>query len=314
MNTLFFNSRYFVIICFVVNLFTYNIDAQPALSVGFASVTTNLQYIYIIALPTDGIQAQQYVFYRADKNSNDYKEIGISTTNSFTDKNVDAKKQAYCYQIAYVDNLGKKSALSSPFCSILLSSNSTNVIEWTGFSPLPNAQAVEYFVDIINNDGSINRNSSYKTTKLSANINDIDGISQELDDFDQATVRIRAIQKTTFVLRGQLLTDFPLEIYSNSFVINPPPSIHLPTVFTPDENGDNDIFLAKGKNIVTFSMTIFNKWANVVFESTDIDKGWNGMLTDQSTQSPLGNYAYKIMVKDKFNRVVEKNGVVLLVR
>lgn len=307
--------KQFMITAFLSALSINNSYSQEAISVGFVSVTTTgFKNMHISIIKTDEIKARQFIYYRADNTSNTYKEIGRSVTNSFTDTNVDINKEAYCYKVSYIDDTGNQSEMSQPFCSVYLSENGTNSIKWTAFSQLQNAEPVEYYIDIVNEDGSINRLTSYKTKNLSANIYEIDGVEQELEMYDKAQVRVRAIQPTTFKLNGVSFINHPIAVYSNVFTIVPPPTIYLPTAFTPNGDGKNDEFLAKGKGIVEFEMTISDRWGNTVFESKDINEGWRGTQIDQSTPSLVGNYAYKIRAKDKFDKSIEKIGVVVLIR
>lgn len=302
-----------VIFLFAI-LSIYNSYSQEAISVGFVSVNTKLKIMQISIIKTDEIKANQFIYYRADNTSNTYKEIGRSASNSFTDTNVDINKEAYCYKVSYIDNNGNQSKMSQPFCSVYLSENGTSSIKWTEFSKLQNAEPVEYYIDIVNEDSSINRLTSYKTKNLSANIYEIDGVEQELEMYDKAQVRIRAIQPTTFKLNANSFTNHPIAVYSNVFTIVPPPTIYLPAAFTPDGDGKNDEFLATGKGIIDFEMIISDRWGNTVFESKDINEGWKGTQIDQNTPSLVGNYVYKVRVKDKNNKIIEKMGTLTLIK
>jgi gliding motility-associated-like protein len=298
-----------------INLLCKSVYAQP-ITIAYASVSTNFQNIQLGATAIDPIPLypREYIFFRADS-KNVYKEIGRSVNYFYTDVNVAPDKQVYCYKVAYLAaSDGSQSPLSQPFCSILLSSKNATSIEWTSFIPLPNAKPVEYWIDFINSNGTINHFVSNPTTNLSINVYDIPEINTEIETYGKATLRIRAIQKTTFSQESLLITDSPLTIYSNPVTIYPRPVVYLPTAFSPDGNILNNIFLAKGQNIVEFSMIIYNKWANVVFESSDINLGWNGNLSDETTPCPTGDYVYKIIGKDNFGQIFEKTGSVLLLR
>lgn len=54
------------------------------------------------------------------------------------------------------------------------------------------------------------------------------------------------------------------------------PVIYVPSSFTPDSDGVNDYFLAVGEYIDEFEMTIFNRWGEPIFQSFDINRGWDG--------------------------------------
>jgi len=88
------------------------------------------------------------------------------------------------------------------------------------------------------------------------------------------------------------------------FVTAPPPPpppeeppgelILLPNAFTPDGDGLNDEFKAIGQpdNLTSFSMKIFNRWGQMVFETKDISLGWDG--TYQGKPSPAGTYVFRV--------------------
>ena len=68
----------------------------------------------------------------------------------------------------------------------------------------------------------------------------------------------------------------------------------FPNAFTPDGDGLNDEFIAIGQpdNLTSFSMKIFNRWGQMIFETKDITRGWDG--TYQGSPSPAGTYVYRI--------------------
>lgn len=55
-----------------------------------------------------------------------------------------------------------------------------------------------------------------------------------------------------------------------------PTAIFVPDAFTPNGDGVNDIFTPIGYNIKSYFMEIYNRWGIKVFETNNIDKGWNG--------------------------------------
>lgn len=56
------------------------------------------------------------------------------------------------------------------------------------------------------------------------------------------------------------------------------PVIYVPNAFTPNADGLNDIFYAKGIAITDFKMMIFDRWGEKIFESNDISNGWDGTI------------------------------------
>ena len=68
--------------------------------------------------------------------------------------------------------------------------------------------------------------------------------------------------------------------------------IFVPNAFTPDGNGINDIFKVIGKNIKVAALYVFNRWGEKVFESTNVNDGWDG--TFKGKPSPAGVYTYTL--------------------
>jgi gliding motility-associated-like protein len=56
-------------------------------------------------------------------------------------------------------------------------------------------------------------------------------------------------------------------------------SIYIPNAFTPNNDGLNDFFrvVASPDDMSDFSMTIFNRWGQQVFISSDVRIGWDGL-------------------------------------
>ncbi|MVT41518.1 T9SS type B sorting domain-containing protein [Chitinophaga oryziterrae] len=87
----------------------------------------------------------------------------------------------------------------------------------------------------------------------------------------------------------------------------------LPTAFTPNGDGLNDLFHVVTYNIPkTFSMQVFNRYGGIVFASNDISAGWDGTL--KGNPAPDGTYVYVILINTSDGKVINKKGTVLLIR
>ena len=90
-------------------------------------------------------------------------------------------------------------------------------------------------------------------------------------------------------------------------------SIYVPNSFTPlIGDGVNDIFFAYGKDIVEFEMFIFDRWGELLFESNDMKKGWNGTYKGKLVQTE--SYVWKIHYKDIQGIEGDLYGTVTLIR
>lgn len=70
----------------------------------------------------------------------------------------------------------------------------------------------------------------------------------------------------------------------------------VPNVFTPNNDGFNDVFRPEGKGIADYSLQILNRWGILVFESTQYNNGWNGKINNEP--APAGTYYFLLMAKD----------------
>ncbi|MFC2106729.1 gliding motility-associated C-terminal domain-containing protein [Bacteroidota bacterium] len=70
------------------------------------------------------------------------------------------------------------------------------------------------------------------------------------------------------------------------------PDIFMPNAFSPNGDYLNDNFIAKGVNIGSFKMMIFDRWGTKVFESKSMDKGWDGKYN--GSPCPTGLYVWVI--------------------
>lgn len=76
------------------------------------------------------------------------------------------------------------------------------------------------------------------------------------------------------------------------------PMIYIPNTFTPNGDEVNNHFypiLSEGIELEDFSFLIFNRWGEIIFETNDIFKGWDGIYKGKIV--PDGLYSYKIQVK-----------------
>lgn len=88
----------------------------------------------------------------------------------------------------------------------------------------------------------------------------------------------------------------------------------IPTAFTPNNDGVNDIFhVIKHLNIRELrSLEVFNRWGEKVYSTQNIQTGWNGIYKDMP--SPAGVYVWKVEAVSYDNDVIRKAGNVTLIR
>lgn len=86
----------------------------------------------------------------------------------------------------------------------------------------------------------------------------------------------------------------------------------VPNVFTPNVDGHNDMFNISGTGITELNLKIFNRWGELLFETNQLNEGWNGRTTS-GAQVPEGTYFYIAKVTT-LNGDEEHTGTVTLIR
>ncbi len=101
---------------------------------------------------------------------------------------------------------------------------------------------------------------------------------------------------------------------SHTIVITPSFTIYVPSAFTPDADGVNDIFLPKGIGWRDYELRIYSRSGNQVFSTFDPLQGWDGSVRGAGRVTISDVYVWRIYVRDKNNRKQDYKGTVTLVR
>ena len=90
-------------------------------------------------------------------------------------------------------------------------------------------------------------------------------------------------------------------------------SILIPNVFTPNGDGQNDVFMVDGTNLESVEAEIFNRWGLSMYSWNQVNGGWNGRTTS-GTEVPDGTYFYIITAKGLDGTEYFKKGAFSLIR
>ncbi len=88
--------------------------------------------------------------------------------------------------------------------------------------------------------------------------------------------------------------------------------VDVPTMFSPNDDKNNDILFVKGVGITEMKFRVFNRYGQLVFETIDPSEGWDG--TVNGIKENAATYVYTLTYKLIDNSTGEKTGKVTLVR
>jgi gliding motility-associated-like protein len=92
-------------------------------------------------------------------------------------------------------------------------------------------------------------------------------------------------------------------------------SIFVPNAFTPNGDGRNDLYRVFARCAELNSLQIYNRWGEKVWETEDINQGWDG--TYRGSAQPTEVYVYLIsyrLLSDKSGVSKHKQGSITLIR
>ncbi|MCC6700259.1 MAG: gliding motility-associated C-terminal domain-containing protein [Fluviicola sp.] len=87
-----------------------------------------------------------------------------------------------------------------------------------------------------------------------------------------------------------------------------PVIVHVPNVFTPNNDGENDAFYIDATNAVSIEVQIQNRWGNVMYEINDFTDKWSG---DGASE---GTYFFQYTIVGKDTKTITGQGFVQLTR
>jgi gliding motility-associated-like protein len=94
--------------------------------------------------------------------------------------------------------------------------------------------------------------------------------------------------------------------------VRPEFNLYLPSAFSPDGDGINEVFGVVGVGIQAFRLRIFDRWGQLVFESEDPAQGWDGTVKGHAPVP--GVYPYVFRYLGPSGQTADQFGSVTLVR
>lgn len=133
-----------------------------------------------------------------------------------------------------------------------------------------------------------------------------------LDNPNIANPKAQPLLNTMYTVKG--ISDAGCAAVDSIYIFVAPDSyIDVPNAFVPGRTDDNNVFKPVHLGDATLkSFTIYNRWGLKLFESNDINKGWDGSYGGQP--QPFGVYVYVLEAVTAKGKVITKQGNVTLVR
>jgi gliding motility-associated-like protein len=96
-------------------------------------------------------------------------------------------------------------------------------------------------------------------------------------------------------------------------VIDCSTKVYYPNIFSPNNDGINDIFEIKTWNASELSCNIYDRWGNLIYTNVEDQITWDGNMSQQAV--PIGVYVFTLSYKNKLRNTKEMiAGNVTLIR
>ncbi|MFK7799951.1 MAG: gliding motility-associated C-terminal domain-containing protein [Aureispira sp.] len=90
------------------------------------------------------------------------------------------------------------------------------------------------------------------------------------------------------------------------------PVVFIPNAFSPDGDGHNDELFVNGNNITSMTLSVYNRWGQLVFETNDQAFGWDGKF--KGSTLPPDVYGYYLQCVCDDGSVLRTKGNITLLR
>lgn len=91
------------------------------------------------------------------------------------------------------------------------------------------------------------------------------------------------------------------------------PDIFIPTAFTPNGDGKNEILKPVPVGIKTFNyFRVYNRWGQMLYSTSNTGSGWDG--TFGGKEQATGTYVYMAQATDYLGKLISKKGTIVLIR
>jgi len=286
----------------------YTALSLPVTYITQASVEANnfVRVSYQVTPPSTVIKL---ILERSDDGISDFQVIDslvggiyVPDNHYIDDITADVNSKSYYYRLVVYDDCNGKTTSTNTARSILLQGSTDqiqNTLNWNSYETW--TLGVE----------------SYKVYRI---LDEDPATIEMIGTTDQSTVSfvdlLSGVDPTKAVCYWIVANEISTSAISqsNTFCVSKEPLLFMPNAFYPD--GINHLLRPVPKpafvDVQSFKMTVFSRWGQQLFETTDITTGWNGIINGQN--APAGLYTYLLTYKSLEGKEYTKRGTAALIK
>lgn len=85
------------------------------------------------------------------------------------------------------------------------------------------------------------------------------------------------------------------------------PHVYVPNIFSPNDDGVNDVLWVHGLGVIEMDFIIYDRWGEKMFRSQSLDQGWNGTIRNVEAVPDVYVYYLSVTFADGTSTVFEGN-------
>ncbi|MES2558747.1 MAG: gliding motility-associated C-terminal domain-containing protein [Bacteroidota bacterium] len=255
----------------------------------------------------------RYMIYKTEASANNYQLIHTYTKISdtvFIDSDVDINNYSYCYHIIMKDTCDNYGPQGLTACTILLKGNSLpykHNLSWTPYDFWESGTA-HYDIVRLGNESPVERCMLANSDETTFNDDDLDVKS---GIFTYSVIANQQSDLNYFIGGIRTLNGYA-QSQSNSIDLMQKPMVYVPTAFTPNGDGVNEIWNIRDLYVKDYQLVVYNKWGQLVFQSDSKNTKWSGN-SENGDSEPTDVYIYRLIYTgyDESRSVLQGNVTIL---
>lgn len=274
------------------------------------TLPTNMMYASVVGDSLINLEWEEYKgylpgAYTLEKSVNGltWDSLGTFALNnrSYTDTDVNVDERSYFYRVFNIDQCGDKSVVGLFGKTILLNvqldrNGKIPQLTWSHYEQWNNG-VLNYRIEVLNA-----QTGAWELVEI------VGGSERRFED------NLTKLNQATYCYRihATEVGGNSAESYSNEVCVVFGPDIFVPNAFSPNNDGNNDVFLVYLPNIANGQLSIFNRWGQLLYRTSDISAGWDG--TYKGSPVPEGVYVFAVEGVGVDGSSVSRTGTVTLIR
>ncbi|MDX2247847.1 MAG: PKD domain-containing protein [Bacteroidia bacterium] len=265
-----------------------SVVADSLIEMEWAEYTGYLPGIYVLEKSVNGLS---------------WDSIGTFNLNNRTyiDTAVQVDERSYFYRVFNIDQCGDKSVVGLYAKTILLNAQLDRngkipQLSWSHYEQWASG-VLNYEIEVFNE-----QTGAWETVDIVGG-----GERRFADNLTQLNQAEYCYRVHASEVGGN-----GAESYSNEVCVIFGPDIFVPNAFSPNNDGNNDDFLVYLPNIANGELSIFNRWGQLLYRTSDLSAGWDGTYNGKPV--PEGVYVFAVEGVGVDGTSVSRTGTVTLIR